>query len=181
METKSHWRTVFAFLVIPIIFLGVFGVSYYKALNMTEPIPTELFIVLSFFGVLGFWLLLTLILRAKKITINKNGIIITRIFIFKQFAYSPNEILSYSIGERKEDSTHVNNNYKILQFTTSDSKTHSIISYEFKEFDEILRWISETQAEKVIFRAKSFVQHEYGLPFLIGLLTTIILIILLTI
>lgn len=80
METKSHWRTIIAFLVIPIIFLGVFG-----------------------------------------------------------------------------------------------------ISYEFKEFDEILRWISETQADKVIFKPKSFVQHEYGFSFPFGLVTTAILIMLLTI
>lgn len=174
MTTKFHWKIIIAFVVTPILSLGLFGFIYKLALRSAEPLPTAVFIFMGIFGVLGIWLLLTLILRAKRIRINKDAIIITRLFTFRRFKYFPNDIVSFSIALRQENPYY---DYEILQFKTTDNKTHSIVSYEFKQFDKVLTWIRETEAIKENFEMNTFLRKEYGLPFLIGLFTVTIIII----
>lgn len=174
MTTKFHWKIIIAFVVTPILSLGLFGFIYKLALTSTKPLPTAVFIFMGIFGVLGIGSLLTLILRSKKIIINKEAIIITRLFTFRRFNYCPSDIVSYSIIQRQENPYY---DYEILQFKTTDNNTHSIVSYEFKQFDKVLSWICETEARKEKFEMNTFLRKEYGLPFLAGLITLTIVII----
>ena len=174
MNSRFHWKIIIAFVVTPILSLGLFSFIYNLALKSTDPIPTAVFVFMGIFGVLGIWLLLILILRAKRLKIGKDEIIIKRLFTLKRFKYFPTDIISYSIALRQENPFF---DYEILQFKTKDNQTHSIISYEFKQFDKISTWVSRTKAKKVNFEMSTFLREEYGLPLLIGLLTVAISII----
>ena len=158
----------------PLLSLGLFGLIYKLALTSTESPPTAVYVFMGIFGVLGIWLLMTLVLRAKRIRMTENVIDITRLFTFKRLKYTPTDIISYSIALRQENPIY---DYEILQFRTKDNHVHSIVSYEFKNFDKILNWISETNAKKEKFDKNTFLRKEYGLPFLIGLFIVTIIII----
>lgn len=158
----------------PILSLGLFSFIYKLALTSTNPPPSSVFVFMAIFGVLGIWLLLTLVLRAKRIELTENSIAITRLFTFKRFKYFPTDVKSYSIILRHENPFY---DYEILQFKTKDNEIHSVISYEFKQFDNILNWIKRTNATKENFNMGNFLIKEYGLPFLIGVLTIAIVII----
>ena len=174
MRTRFHWKIIIAFVVTPLLSLGLFAFIYKLALTSTEPPPTAVYVFMGIFGVLGIWLLMTLVLRAKRIRMTENVIDITRIFTFKRLKYAPTDIISYSIALRQENPFY---DYEILQFRTKDNQVHSIVSYEFKNFDKILNWISETNAKKENFDMNTFLRKEYGLPFLIGLFIVTIIII----
>lgn len=174
MRTKFHWKIIIAFIVTPILSLGLFSFIYKLALTSTNPPPSAVFVFMAIFGVLGIWLLLTLMLRAKRIELTENSIAITRLFTFKRFKYFPTDVKSYSIILRHENLFY---DYEILQFKTKDNEIHSVISYEFKQFDNILNWIKRTNATKENFNMGNFLIKEYGLPFLIGVLTIAIVII----
>jgi len=169
MKTRFHWKIIIAFILTSILALGLFAMILKLVLAESEDPPTGVFVFMWIFGVLGIWLLLTLVLRAKRIKLTDNTITLIRIFTFKRLEYSPTEIFSYSITKREENPYH---DYEILQFKTFDRKTHSVVSYEFKEFNKILDWFRKGKVTKSKIGLNSFLLNEYGLSFVIGLVVT---------
>jgi hypothetical protein len=167
MGTKFHWKIIIAFIVTPILCLTLFVFIYSLVLKDPKSTPTSVFIFLAIFGLLGFWLLLTLIMRAKRIKFKENSISIFRIITLRKLQYNPADIISYSITLRKENPYY---DYEILQFKTNDDKIHSIVSYEFNQFDKILNWFDKSKVKKEKIGINSFLINEYGLPFLISVI-----------
>lgn len=167
MRTNFHWRIIIAFIVTPIFSLALFGFIYNLVLKDTKTVPTAVYVFLAIFGILGTWLLLTLLMRAKRIELSENKLTIIRIFTLRKFQYHITDILSYSITLRKENPFY---DYEILQFKTKDDKSHSIVSYEFNEFDKILVWFGTGKVKKERIGLNSFLINEYGLPFLISVI-----------
>ena len=165
MKAGIHWKILIPFVLTPILALGLFIPVYLKIKTSGEIPENDILIPLGIFGVLGGWLLFTTILRAKTIKLTNNNLIIYRIFTFQRLEYKTEEIISHSISE------HFNSldDYAILQFKTKDGKIHSVVSYELRNFDKIVNWISKTNAKFEKIETMSFVAKEYGLPFLIGL------------
>ena len=167
MRTKFHWKIIIAFILTPILSLALFGFIYNLVLRDTETAPTVVYVFLAIFGVLGIWLLLTTIMRAKRIKLTENKLTIIRIFTLRKFQYNFTDIISYSITLRQENPFY---DYEILQFKTKDNKTHSIVSYEFNQFDKILIWFETSKSKKERIGLNSFLINEYGFPFLISVI-----------
>lgn len=169
MKTRFHWKIIIAFILTPILALGLFFMTLKLVLADSETPPTAVFVFMWIFGILGIWLLLTLILRAKRIKLTDNTITLTRIFTFRRLEYSPTEIITYSVTKREENLFH---DYEILQFRTLDKKTHSVVSYEFRDFNRIIDWLKKSKVTKSKIGLNSFLINEYGLSFAIGLIVT---------
>jgi len=149
--------------------LGLFIPVYLKIKASGEVPENNILVPLGIFGLLGAWLLLTTILRAKTIRLTNNKLTIFRIFTFKRLEYKVEDIVSHSISGQMNPW----DNYAILQFKTKDGKTHSVVSYELKRFDKIVAWVNKTNAKYEKIGMMSFVLKEYGIPFLIGLIIII--------
>lgn len=164
MKAGIHWKILIPFVLTPILALGIF-VPVYMKIKVDEEIPeNSILIPLGIFGILGAWLILTTILRAKTIRLTRTKLTIIRIFTFQRFEYTADEIVSHSISEHEE----MWNDYSILQFKTKDGKTHSVVSYELRHYDKIVNWIAKTNGKYEKIGIFSFVLREYGIPFLIG-------------
>ena len=153
MKSGIHWQILIPFLLTPLLSLGLFVPVYFKVKNSSEIPENDLLIPLGIFGVLGLWLLLTAFLRAKIITTSTNQITIKRIFTLRKFQYHKSEIINHSIsGHRgKYD------DYSVLQFITKDGKTHAVVSYELRNFKEIVNWISKSHGKYKKIGNKSFI------------------------
>ena len=149
--------------------LGLFIPVYLKIKASGEVPENNILVPLGIFGLLGAWLLLTTILRAKTIRLTNNKLTTFRIFTFKRLEYKVEDIVSHSISGQMNPW----DNYAILQFKTKDGKTHSVVSYELKRFDKIVAWVNKTNAKYEKIGMMSFVLKEYGIPFLIGLIIII--------
>jgi hypothetical protein len=165
MKAGIHWKILIPFVLTPILALGLFIPVYVKFKASNEVPEDNILFPLGIFGLLGTWLLLTAILRAKTIRLTSTKLTISRIFTFKRLEYKPDDVVSHSISE------HMNpmDDYAIIQFKTKDGKTHSVVSYELRHFDKIADWIAKTNARYENIDIMSFVVKEYGIPFLIGL------------
>lgn len=166
MKAGIHWKILIPFVLTPILALGLFIPVYLKIKARNEVPEYNVLIPLGIFGLLGVWLLLTTLLRAKIIWLTNNQLIIFRVFTLKRLVYKPEDIVSHSI------SAHFNpwDDYAILQFKTKDGKTHSVVSYELRHFDKIVDWVSKTKAKYEKIGMLSFISKEYGVSFIIGLI-----------
>jgi len=166
MKAGIHWKILIPFVLTPILALGLFIPVYLKIKTSGEIPEDNILIPLGIFGVLGAWLLLTTIIRAKTIRLSNNKLTILRIFTLRKLVYKSDEIVSYAI------SGHVNtwDDYAILQFKTKDGKTHSVVSYELRHFDKIVAWVDKTNAKYEKIGMMNFILKEYGIPFLMGLI-----------
>jgi len=167
MKTTFHWKIIIAFILTPILSLALFGFIYNLVLKDAKTAPTAVYVFLTIFGVLGIWMLLTLIMRAKRIKLTENKLTIIRIFTLRKFQYNLTDIISYSRTLRQENPLY---DYEILQFKTKDNKNHSIVSYEFNQFDKIVIWFETSKAKKERIGLNNFLIKEYGLPFLISVI-----------
>ncbi len=166
MKAGIHWKILIPFVLTPVMALGLFIPVYLKIKASGEVPENNILLPLGIFGLLGAWLLLTTILRAKTIRLTNNKLTIFRIFTFKRLEYKVEDIVSHSISGQMNPW----DNYAILQFKTKDGKTHSVVSYELKRFDKIVAWVNKTNAKYEKIGMMSFVLKEYGIPFLIGLI-----------
>jgi len=166
MKAGIHWKILIPFVLTPILALGIFIPVYLKIIASGEIPENNILIPLGIFGLLGAWLLLTTIIRAKTIRLTNNKLTIFRIFTFQRLEYKSDDIISHSISE------HMNlwDDYAVLQFKTKDGKTHSVVSYELRHFDKIVAWVDKTNAKYEKIGVMSFILKEYGIPFLIGVI-----------
>ncbi|PNQ73646.1 hypothetical protein C1T31_04725 [Hanstruepera neustonica] len=167
MKTKFHWKIIIAFVVLPILALTLFGFIYSLVIDSKEKPPTEVYIFMTIFGILGFWLLLTLLFRAKKIKFNDGNLTITRLFLFQKYSYAQSDIDHFQVLLKQENPFMA---YEILQFKTKDNKYHSIVSYEFQHFRKITDWIHRTNAKQKEIGIMKFIKNEYGLSFIVALI-----------
>jgi len=165
MKAGIHWKILIPFVMTPILALGLFVLGYLAIRESGEVPDYDVLIPLGVFGLLGVWLLMTAILRAKTIKLAKNRLIIFRVFTLKRLEYKPEDIVSHS----KSGQLNPWDAYSILHFKTKDGRTHSVVSYELRNFDRIVAWIVKTGAKYEEIGAMKFVLNEYGLPFIIGL------------
>ena len=164
MKAGIHYKILIPFVLTPILALGLF-IPIYLKIKATNEIPEDnILIPLGIFGILGTWLLLTTILRAKIIRLTNKKLLINKIFTLKRLEYEMEDFISFSIS----DYFNTWEDYNIIQFRTKDGKIHSVVSYELKNFDEIVRWISKTNAKREKIGIMNFVIREYGIPFIIG-------------
>lgn len=108
---------------------------------------------------------MTTLLRGKTIKLTKSSLTICRIFTLKQFNYSLSDIISYTVKLKREP----RNDYQILQFETKDGRTHHVLSYELRNYNNILRWLATSGAGKKDFEMNEFLLKEYGVSLLIAL------------
>jgi len=162
MTTGINWKILVPFVLTPTLALGLFIPVYLKIQVSGEVPENEILIPLGVFGTLGLWLILTVILRAKKIHFTDSRLKINRLFSLKTFEYDRSDIVTWDI------TGHMNqwDNYKILQFKTKDNNVHSVVSYELTKFEELCKWISKTRAPKEKIGIWNFVVAEYGISFL---------------
>jgi hypothetical protein len=172
MTTRINPKILIPFVVTPILSLVLFFVMYVAFLKYPNDLPSSgvLFFV-SLFGVLGIWLVLTVILRAKKISIENDQVIVTRYFVPQEFRYRLSEIQTYSIS--KHLSTF--NEYRVLQFQTIDDRVHSVVSNEVKGFNVIYGKIKSCKSERIPFKMNEFLLNEYLPAFLVAMLIVFVL------
>jgi hypothetical protein len=169
MTTRIHWKMLMPFVVVPALSFGLFIPIYFKLLNSDEVPSNGLIIPLGIFGTLGLWLTLTMIFRAKRITITDYTLKIERLFTFRTFDYKRTDIAGFNITLQSNQFY----DYLVLQFKTTDNKIHSIVSYEFTRFDDIVDWIRIANIPKGKIGLWDFVVTEYGIPFLIAFTTIV--------
>jgi len=147
--------------------LTLFGFIYSLVIDSKEDSPVGVYVFMTLFGVLGLWLLMTLIFRAKRIQIKDGNLIISRIFSLRKYIYDQSKIEYFQVLLRRENPFF---DYEILQFLTKDNKYHSIISYEFQQFRKITVWVNKSNAQHKEFGIAKFIQNEYGLPFIVAVI-----------
>lgn len=176
MTTGINWKILVPFVLTPTLSLGLFVPVYLKIQESGEIPENGILVPVGVFGTLGLWLILTVILRAKKIKFSDSKLEIRRLFTLRTFEYDQSDIVTWDI------TGHVNkwDNYKILQFKTKDNNVHSVVSYELTKFEELCNWISKTQAPKEEIGILNFVVAEYGISFLTALIIIVGLLVELT-
>jgi len=174
MKTTFHWKIIIAFVVTPILSLALFVMLYYLVLTDENTPPTGVLVFMTIFGITGLWLLLTVIFRAKRIQLKDDRLIMFKLFMLRQYSYNLLDVEYYNVSLKQENPFM---EYEILQFKTKDNKSHSIVSYEFQQFDEIMSWITRSGAHKKQIGLWEFFKNEYGVSLTLAMIIYVVLII----
>jgi hypothetical protein len=164
MTTGIHWKILIAFVLTPVLCFMLFIPLYLSLMKSHSAADNGVIVPLGIFGTIGLWLVLTAILRAKRVTLTDSALIIERIFTFRTFEYDATDIVACNLTGQMNQVDF----YQVLQFRTKDSKVHSIVSYELTGFDEIVKWIEKAKAPVEQIGVWNFIVAEYAVPFLIA-------------
>jgi hypothetical protein len=173
-----HWKLVIGFILLPLAALAFFGVILNMINDSGTPIPDAVYIFATLFGTLGFTLIFTILFRAKRIEVNKNELILSRIFTPYSFNISLKDVESYGIENRCDGGGYmiISNCYELIQIKTSEGKFYYFLSYEITQFEELKKWLNVKKIRKTNISLVQMYKSEYKLSFICGLVTTILLV-----
>lgn len=171
-----HRKIFIAFILLPLLTLFVFSIMLLMLMDGIV-IKNSILFIGTLLGTIGFSLVFTIILRAKKIRIEESYFVISQIFSGQKYEVKPEDIVSYDFQKVKEGKGLGTNKYELLEVKRLDGKFNYFLSYELKEFEKLKNWLINREIRRSRLSYIQMMKSEFLSSFIFGLLTSMILLV----